>query len=138
MERDTVNSNASLKDHDIGVVHIKFGQDRPCWRACLEADNSIRLNYNARNERFRPSTLSGYPGLSITRRSFEIRVLQRSSVEVVFHSIQHVSTSPSHICVHQCFETKKSVADFCANFSACEFSLLDQNIHNLWSLYGFV
>ena len=60
-----------------GVVHLDFDQIRPTPRLPMRGSNFTRVLEITRNERFRPSTLSGYPGISIVLRSLDKRVQQR-------------------------------------------------------------
>ena len=64
-----------------GVVHIDFDQIRPTSEVPGSAVTLTTAADITRNERFRPSTMSGYPGIYLTLRSRGERVRQSCSVE---------------------------------------------------------
>ena len=64
-----------------GVVHIDFDQIRPTSEVPGSAVTLPTAADITRNERFRPSTMSGYPGIYLTLRSRGERVRQSCLVE---------------------------------------------------------
>ena len=69
------------------MVHIDFDQIRPTSEVPGSAVTLTTAADITRNERFRPSTMSGYPGNYLTLRIRGERVRQRPSDEDDFGGI---------------------------------------------------